>query len=63
MFLVLDGIGIYAVVDGIPIGFGSLQEFAQAKAASPGIPTMTLHGEQAGKMNEWLLKKLAAAVK
>lgn len=62
MFLVLDGIGIYAVVDGIPIGFGSLQEYAEAKAASPGIPTMTLRGEQAAKMNSWLLRKLAAIV-
>ena len=63
MFLILDGIGIYAVVDGIPIGFGSLSEYAEAKKNSPGIPVMTLRGEQAAKMNEWLLKKLAAAVK
>lgn len=63
MFLVLDGVGIYAVVDGIPIGFNSLAEYAKAKSESPGVPTMTLRGEQAAKMNEWLLKKLAAAVR
>lgn len=61
MFLILEGVGLFAVVDGIPVGFPTLQEYAAARDASTGVPVMTLKGAQARTMFEWLLRRLDAA--
>lgn len=61
MFLILEGVGLFAVVDGIPVGFPTLQEYAAARDASTGVPVLTLKGAQARTMFEWLLRRLDAA--
>lgn len=62
MFLAIDKFGLFAVVDGVPIGLPTLAEFAKARAASDGVPMMWLPEDEGRQLFAWLLRRLDASV-
>lgn len=61
VFLLIQNVGLFAVVDGIPVAFKSLNEYAEAKKHSEGVPVLTLPEAQGRNVLERLLLKTAAA--
>lgn len=62
MFLAIEGVGLFAVIDGIPMGFADLGSFGAAMNASPGVPMMRLPRDPGEQMFQEMLKKHAAAI-
>lgn len=63
MFLAVDGYGLFAVINGVPIVFGgptALADMGKARAKSDGIPMMWLPKAQGERMVTELLRKHAA---
>src|SRR5690606_27640553 len=40
VYLIIDNVGIFAVVDGVPAGFPSLQAYAESAKHSTGVPVL-----------------------
>lgn len=62
MFLAIDSVGLFAVIDGIPIPFPDLAAMGDAKRRSDGIPMMWLPKPQGEQMLAEMLKKHKAAL-
>lgn len=62
MFLICEGVGLFAVVDGVPVKFATPAEYGAARDASPGVPIMALKGAQAKQMIDLLTRRLNASV-
>ena len=62
MFLVAEGVGLFVIVEGVPIGFPNLVEYAKALDESPKVPVLWLRQREAEPLMQWLLRKLAASV-
>lgn len=62
MFLAIDNVGLFAVIDGIPIPFPDLAAMGDAKRRSDGIPMMWLPRSQGEQMLAEMLKKHKAAL-
>ena len=63
MFLLVNGVGLFAVVDGVPVAFKGLAEYAAAKNnSSDNVPVMWLDREPGEKLVQELIKKHAAAL-
>ena len=60
-FLIIEGVGIFAKVGSVLIGYPDLASYARDKERSPGAPTMTISGKTATDMWPWLLRQMAAA--
>ena len=58
MFLGVEGLGFFAIIDGVPVSLGGdLASFARVQASSPGTPTMVLpRGEGEYLINEIIRK-------
>src|SRR5690606_13061581 len=61
VFLLIQNVGLFAVVDGIPVAFRDLAEYAESKKHSEGVPVLTLPEKQGRNVLERLLLKTAAA--
>lgn len=68
VFLVIEGRGFFAVVDGIPSQFTdrggrtAMQRYAEAADKSPGVPRMQLPADVGNPIMERLLRKTAAVI-
>lgn len=62
MFLAIEGVGLFAVVDGVPVGFPDMASFGEALNNSPGVPMMRLPRDPGEQMFQELLKRHAAAL-
>lgn len=60
MFLAVDGVGVFAVVDGVPVAFPDLGSWATAKDAS-SAPVMVLPRVPGEQLVQELIKKHAKA--
>lgn len=61
VYLIIDNVGIFAVVDGVPAGFPSLQAYAESAKHSNGVPVLRLPEKVGKPILERLLLKTAAA--
>lgn len=59
-FIIAEGVGIFAVVDGVIAGYPDLASYARDKDATPGAPVLRVSGDTAEALVSGLLKRQAA---